>query len=276
MPRDHDILTTLRTLDPADPHADADGVRARSDFTRIIATAPVERVPEHGRLASGTAPVRPRTRTRPVRRALVVGSVVAALATAAVALPSVTGGDAAFASWTPTPATLSDEARHAAAEQCRDAQQDGPGEGYETELRTADPAVVESRGAWTAVVLATGDGFSALCITDDSTRLFTDWFGSIGTLSDDLAAGPRKLVATDLGTGTIDAGRLSVAAGVAGSDVAEVSYHSPEHGIVNATVHDGRFALWLPGDDLAYAARDGVEVEVTYRDGTTLTRRLHL
>jgi hypothetical protein len=126
------------------------------------------------------------------------------------------------------------------------------------------------------VTLAGAKGFSALCITDESTTLFRDWFGSIGTPANYATPGPRDVVATDLGTGGIDAGEFSVAAGYTGSDVTGVTYYSANHGHVAATVSAGRFALWLPGDELKDASNDGVNVQVTYRDGSTATLRLDL
>ena len=100
--------------------------------------------------------------------------------------------------------------------------------------------------------------------------------GSIGTATDHAAPEPRELLATDLGVGTIDAGDISLAAGTAGSDVVSVVYHSRTRGDVTATVNQGHFALWFPGDELMDASSDGVEVEVTYRDATTATSRLTL
>jgi hypothetical protein len=84
------------------------------------------------------------------------------------------------------------------------------------------------------------------------------------------------VVATDLGTGRARAGELSVAAAYVGSDVTSVVYQSGSHGEVVATVSAGRFALWMPGDELADASRDGVEVEVAYRDGSSAALRVDL
>ena len=59
-------------------------------------------------------------------------------------------------------------------------------------------------------------------------------------------------------------------------DVTGVTYQSASRGQVAATVAAGRFALWLPGNELMDASRTGVQVQVTYRDGSTATRRLDL
>lgn len=115
-----------------------------------------------------------------------------------------------------------------------------------------------------------------MCITDDTPGLFgSGMIGSIGTTSDYTAIGPRDLVATSLGTGTMSAGSISLAGGHAGADVVGVVYESPTVGDVTATVSKGHFALWLPGEELI-DAHSGLDVIVAYRDGTTDLQRLHL
>ncbi|MEV7648495.1 hypothetical protein [Arthrobacter sp. NPDC089319] len=74
----------------------------------------------------------------------------------------------------------------------------------------------------------------------------------------------------------MSAGNISVAAGPAGSDIVVVTYKSRNNEYVTATVSKGQFALWLPGNELKDAATQGVEVEVTYIDGTTGTSILTL
>ncbi|MPV35864.1 hypothetical protein [Georgenia subflava] len=275
MNRIDDITVALRSLDPADRHVDSANARARADLQAILATDPA---PARQHPSSPSRPVAGRPRSaRATRRVALVGGVAAAVTTAVVLLPALTGGDQAFATWTPTPAGMTVQESADAAAECRQTQEEGPGTSYADELGSAAPVIAERRGVWTTVVLAGTDGFSALCITDDSAHLFArGMIGSIGTPADYAAPGPRDLVASDLGMGTMGAGDISLAAGTAGSDVVGVVFHSPDHGEVAATVSQGHFALWLPGDALDGAARNGVEVEVTYRDGSTGTSRLHL
>ena len=99
--------------------------------------------------------------------------------------------------------------------------------------------------------------------------------GSVGAPTTYTEPGPRDLVANNLGMGTIGAGDVSVAAGSAGSDVVGVIFQSEQRGAVTATVANGRFALWFPGDELIDTST-GVKVEVTYRDGTSGTALLSL
>lgn len=270
------ITATLRTLDAADRRVDPTGPQARATLRRILAAdpAPLPARPPVPPAAGRVAQPRPAART--TRRVALAAGAVAALAGVMVVLPALTAGDRAFATWTGVPQGMTVQQQSDAAASCRQQQRTGAGAPYAEALAGAEPVIAESRGTWTTVVLAGADGFSALCITDDSTHLFTkDWIGSVGTPTGYATPGPRDVVATDLGSGTIDAGDLSLAAGLAGPDVATVVYHSPTHGDVDATVSHGHFALWLPGDELR-DAHHGVEVEVTYTDGTTGTSRLTL
>lgn len=275
MNRTDDINATLRSLDVADHHVDPANPRARTDLHAILATEPPP-FHHHTPAPASTGVTGPRRGARTTRRVVMVGSAAAALTAGLVALPSLTGGDQAFATWTPTPAGISAQQRPEAAAECRKSLDDA-GSQYAQDLDNAEAAIAERRGVWTAVVLGGTDGFSGLCITDDSANLFADnMIGSIGTPTEYIAPQPRELTATDLGVGTMSAGNISLAAGNAGSDIVDVAYRSPTHGEVTATVSQGHFAFWLPGDELEDAATNGVDVEVTYSDGTTDTSRLTL
>ncbi|TCC16647.1 hypothetical protein [Kribbella speibonae] len=201
--------------------------------------------------------------------------LVAAAAVGALVLPSALGGDRAFATWTATPTGMSAGERADAAASCRDHQRSAGREDRD-QLSKATTAIAERRGVWTLVVLADQNGFSALCITDDSRHLFRSFIGSVGTTPAADRPGPRALTATSLGTGSVSDHDVSVAAGFAGADVTAVTYTSPTRGKVKATVNGGQFALWLPGSELMNANRAGTPVQVTYRDGTTSTVTLRL
>lgn len=277
MSRDTDIALALRSLDAAQPHVDATGPRARQDLDRILADAMAHRPTTAASPGAG-----PSTRSarsgRSGRRGLALTGLLAATTAGVLVLPSLTGGgDPAFASWTADPGDLSAQQRVTAGENCRSEQMEGFGAGYADDLDAAELAIAEKRGVWVTVILAGPGGFSALCISDDSAGLFSDaMIGSIGTPTDYVAPTPRGLVTTDLGTGTIGSGDISLAAGRAGTDVVDIVYPSTSLGDVAATVSQGRFALWLPGDELEDAPNRGVDVQVTYRDGTTGTTRLTL
>lgn len=276
MNRTDSISAALRTLDPADQHIDPAGSRARTDLHAILAQDPTPTL----RTEAGSpvlAVHRPRRAGRTASRVGLLGGLAAAVTAGLVVLPSLTGGDQAFATWTAAPTGMSGQQRSTAADDCRKQMKSGAGYDYLNDLGSATLAIAERRGVWTTVVLTGKEGFSALCITDDSAGLFDKgMIGSIGKPGGYAAPGPRELSATDLGMGTMGAGDISLAAGAAGPDVVAVTYRSQSHGNVTATVNAGRFALWFPGDELKERPTGWVEVQVTYRDGQTGTSRLTL
>lgn len=253
-----DPLDVLRSLDPAPDQVDPHGPRARADLARILASDP----------AAG-----PRELTRPARAPRLVAAAVAVLAVGSglALLPSLTGSDPAYATWTAVPTTVPGNQQSEMADACRDAQREGAGSTHRQELASATTAIAERRGAWSLVLLTGDDGFSALCITDESRPLFRSSFGYVGAATDTAEGTDGSLAANALGVGSIDGRELSVATGPVGPDVVAVTYLSDEHGEVAATVSHGYFAFWLPGDELSDASRTGTPVEVTYRDGSTET-----
>ncbi len=270
----HDLEKALRTMDPS-PCGSAveDDARTDADLRRILATDP--RAPERRR--RWTAAPGPRGWPSMGRLAL-AGVVVAAVAAGVVVAPSILGRDAVYADWEASPNDLTPAESEKAGRSCRNALDDGgmTTDRYSAQLAEARTAIAERRGAWTLVVLTGDGGFSATCMTDSGRWSFlASMIGSVGVL-DVPEPGPRELVATDLGTGGSEANQLSVAAGFAGSDITGVTYRSPSHGDVIATVNEGHFALWMPGDDLEDAASEGADVEVTYRDAATSTVTLDL
>jgi hypothetical protein len=276
MTRNQDIDTLLLSLDAADPRGPANTHRARTDLHRILSTDPAQAPSQRPTLKAAAGQGRQvRSTGRTARRVTVVGGMVAVVTAGLVVLPSLSGGDPAFASWTPAPTGMTETDRASAAAQCRASKKNVGGGMYADDIDSAELAIAERRGVWTTVVLTGEDGFSAMCITDDAVNLFGQgMIGSAGKSAGSALPGPRELTATALGTGTMGAGDISLAAGSAGSDIVGVIYKSRTHEDVTATVSLGQFALWLPGDELQNASSDGVELEVTYRDGTTGTSRL--
>lgn len=247
----------LQQLDPADsPKAGLSG-RARADLEWILST--------------DAGPTGMPERCMPRLRVAVGLTAAAALAGAGVVAPTgLRGGDTAFASWTAAASTLSAAQRTQAGESCRQQlSEDDPAAGR------AHVALADRRGVWTTVVLSADGGFSGLCVTDSSAGWFRDdMIGSVGVATGLDPVSPRGVVATDLGTGTMTAGDISLAAGVAGPQVASIATDTASHGVVTATIAGGRFALWFPGDE--FGDRDRIPVEVTYLDGSTATVDLEL
>lgn len=203
--------------------------------------------------------------------------LLAALTVGMVVVPSVTGGDEAFASWTSNGEGLDAPNTAAAANSCRSSQAEAVRGEAADNLAKTTPVLAERRGVWTTVVLGGADGFTAMCITDESSGLFTrDMIGSVGTATGDVEPDRREVIATSLGSGTMKAGDLSLVAGTAGAEVIEIVYRSDSHGDITATISRGHFAFWWPGDELLDVGSKGIQVEVTYRDGSTRAARLHL
>ncbi|ASN53393.1 hypothetical protein [Sinomonas sp. R1AF57] len=275
MTSNHEIDSLLLSLDAADRRSDARTPRARADLARILSTDPAPAPAQRAIVNPATGKVR--SPGRKGRRAVLVGGLVAALTAGLVVIPSLSGGDPAFASWTPIPTGMSQADSDSAAAECR-ASKKGVGDGmYADDINSSEVAIAERRGVWTTVVLTGAGGFTALCITDDAATWFNKgMIGSVGKAAGNSRPGPRGLTASALGTGSMSAGDISIAAGATGSDVLGVVYRSRNHQDVTATVARGQFALWLPGDELRNASGKGIEVEVTYTDGSTGKIRLTL
>ena len=274
MSRVTDIEGAMRSLDAADHRTDSGSARAVTDLQLILATDPSP-APLHPPRTAGPEGRQAKGR-RTAPKAALAGAMLVAVTAAVFLLPSLSGGDAAFASWTPNPDAISATDRPEAAANCREAQ-GGAGHDYAAQLSTAKTVIAERRGVWTTVLLAGQDGFNVLCITDESSPFYSKgMIGHIGTPTDWTPPGPRGLTAASLGSGTVDSAALSLAAGAAGADIIKIVYRSPAYGDVTATLSDGHFALWLPGTELGNASNNGVELEVTYRDSNTATTTLTL
>ncbi|MCC3274904.1 hypothetical protein LJ753_03320 [Arthrobacter sp. zg-Y20] len=290
MKRLQDIDTMLRSMDAANEAPDARPQRAQADLEHILAGSTARRTTA---TAPATVPAkvgvgeparagrndlfRGQKHGAPVRRrrAVVLGGLAAAATAGLLVLPSLSGGDAAFATWTANPVTLSGADLDEAAADCM-ASNKNTGDGmYAQDLAAAEVAIAERRGEWMTVVLTGADGFEATCITDGSAPLFDGgMIGSIGRLGAETDPAARSLAPTQLGTGMIRNKPISIASGRAGDDVVGVTYTSIAGEEVAATVFKGHFALWLPGAELQDASGGGTTVNVTYRDGTTGTQEL--
>jgi len=158
-------------------------------------------------------------------------------------LPSLTRSDQAYATWTAQPTAVEKTEQPEMADACRDSMRDGAGESFGAELDSTTAAVAERRGAWALVLLAGGDGFSAVCITDESRPLFQSSIGYIGQRPEGTRPDSRSITPDALGVGMVNSRELSVAAGAVGSDVTAITYDSARFGQVQATVSNGHFAL---------------------------------
>jgi hypothetical protein len=255
----------LHGLDAATRGPDHDHRRrAATTLERILRTDPDAPVP------SATLPP-PRRRRH---RVVLAGAAVAAFTTVAVMVPVVIGGDEAFASWSPTPSGLTGAARRAAVDACLVLQADGGGDLAFDPAADATVAIAEKRGGWSYVILTVtgvaGRELEASCLMPESLIRAPrpgkgGFFGSLGGAEESAGPAPRADV------GTVDDDAFVYAEGRAGVDVVAIEVTTPSGREVEASLENGRWAVWWPaGDD----TMDNPEVAeaptftVTLRDGT--------
>lgn len=250
----HDLDHDFRTLDPAGPAGPAtNGLsdRALEDLHRILAA------PRHGQPV-GT-PVRPRSPRQTWTRRLVPAALL--LGGAAVLLPSLGGGDPAFATWTARPAALPADDIPGLAAECTSQWEEPVANDLQLKL-------AEQRGEWRYAVLATPDGTFVDCMLAEQSGIF----GQERTAG----AGRAEFRPTDAPTGgdieaLVYGGQRQgyepmayvAVSGRAGPDVTTVRAHTPTRGDVNASVQNGFWAAWWP-----VQLADGEDLDLT---GLTLT-----
>jgi len=277
MTRSPDPLDALRDLDPAGPAHPGDGERARADalLARIVATDP------HAVPPTAQAP-----RSRRAPRLLLAGGVVTATAAVVLAVPFLGGGDEAFAGWSPVPVELTGAERDAAVGACGVLQVDG---GPLVAAPGALPRalVAESRGGWTYVLYRVdardGGELEGSClmpqdVVDDPEPGTGGYFGSLGSADEGLTT-PRRDDAvreSTSGVGEVDDGVFGYADGRAGDDVERLVVVLADGREVEASVEDGRWAVWWPtgGDGFQDVSVTGAwSYRATLRDGTELVPR---
>lgn len=267
--RDKEIDVLLRSLDVAGPRC-VTTVRSRQDLEWILDTdaqgEDLRSAPDRRRTSSVPTNLPHRNRTN---RRLILAGAAAAATLGIIAVPVAGGGDPAFATWTQAPSALSPEASEKAGADCRSSDRN-----TRDESSAAEVAIAERRGEWTTVVLSGPESFSALCVTDGS--LFGGSFGYSGQRPAGAEPAPRELLPTAMGMGSASAGELSMVVGASGAEVRGVSYLSRSEGEVRASVANGYFVLWFPGDELRDYPEEGVQLQVTYADGTRAQVRVSL
>jgi hypothetical protein len=271
-----DTSTTraLRDLDAADHDLDEAGrLRASATLERILATEPG---------APGPTPAPIRSRHRRARHLLAAGAL--ATAAAVVAVPLLTGGNEAFASWSPTPVELTGPARTAAAEACLVLQGGETGDLAFDPSAEASVLLAEARGGWTYVMFSVA-GLSqrklqGSCLMPDDLVAQPapgegGFFGSLGGAEEIARPGPRRNVVRqdESGVGSVADEAFVYAEGRAGRDVVGIEVTTPLGRKVQASLDHGRWAVWWPagGDSM-----DNPEITqaptyaVTLRDGTVV------
>lgn len=236
-------LDAFRRLDSA-PQGDLDQagqVRANARLQQILASDP-----DNGNTANGAIGKR---RSRPVRRiaAPIALAAVAAITASVVLLPGAGSNDTAYASWNAVPGSISSPDRAVADAACRG----------RLDLSSPQLDLAERRGDWVVLLYTASEHMAGTCLAH-------------------LPAGAQKADNIDFGMGGGDQGFLPVAGeftegnitefrggnifgfgdrpeialthGNVGEDVAAVTITTPDGQLVEATVQDGRYAAWWPGN----------------------------
>ncbi|MEL7977726.1 hypothetical protein AAG589_17810 [Isoptericola sp. F-RaC21] len=215
-------------------------------------------------------------RATPIRRSARPAVLAGAAAAAVVAVAGVATvwwptSQPAYASWTAVPTGLTASEVSARAGACPAAAHgitqgdDGP----QVDDVPIGPVLAEQRGDYTYVLL-TGDGAAGECLVTVQASGATDVVAGDAVLNAAPAVpGPRDVTTLQSGTaswseGDTGDGALTSAYGRAGADVASVSLTLTSGERVEATVQDGWWAVWAPGEASLRST-----AEVTLTDGAT-------
>ncbi|MDO8143661.1 hypothetical protein [Isoptericola sp. 178] len=253
------LLDDLGGLDPA-RHLRAPGHPDDPALARVLA---MDRTVPDRYLA-------PARRSRAGVATGVFAGAVAAVA-AGVVVSTTLGGPEAYASWTPTPQVVDPAAAAQDAASCPTAahaiDEDAAGAGAPITEIPVDPVLAEVRGDYTYVLLS-GDGALAECFVtkDGGTQVYSS--ESVGGTPVP-RPGPRELVVAETGTaswsdGPSGEGAVTAAFGRVGEEVEAVTVATADGEQVAASMDDGWFALWAPGEESFSAL-----AQVTYVDGST-------
>lgn len=209
----------------------------------------------------------PASRRRPgvTGRTWTLAGGAAAVAFGAVAVPAFLGGSSsAFASWTPTPAAVAPAEAASQQDECLAEGADPGG--------NVDGALTERRGNFTFTLVATDDAIGncmvldpALTKTPGHEQGLTSWGPA-----NDLPVPAVDETSVQWGaTFNSAAGEFTSALGRVGTHVAAVLITSESEPSIQASVDDGYFAAWWPGN-----AETRLTVTTTLADGTSSTRTL--
>ena len=254
---DHSDLPDLTALDPAlRTRGDrATSLAAQEMLTRILDTP---RRAHHGQIRSAV--------TRHRRWAL-TGGAAAALTAAGIVLPAVTDGSgaAAFATWTPTPSAVPPDEAASWQEQCLAAGTDPQG--------PVVTSLSERRGEFTFTLIVTDRAVGNCLLLDPAA--------TEGTGQEERGAiswGPSSDLPTPAtGSATVQpgatfrsaAGDFTSAFGKVDEQVVAVHLTPDDGPPVQATLGDGYFTAWWPGE-----AGDHLSVTLTHTDGTKSVQEL--
>lgn len=225
---------TLRSLDAAATTLTADQQdRARATLERIVTTAPTTRTPR---------PAAPTLARRSRRRLVLIPTAALTLIVGSVMIQGKSGGDAAYASWTATPAAVTSDDLAAAAAACRGRLLgDNTIDGNRARL-----ALAERRGDHVVLLYRTEDpDISAACLVRNpkGSGDVDDIDIGIGGSSGPALRAPARGF-TQGAISQFDG--VSVTDGVVGDAVTGVTIHAGTL-TVTASLQNGRYVAWWPG-----------------------------
>jgi hypothetical protein len=260
--------SVLRSLDASAASLSAgEQERAGETLERIVATAPSFGAPQ---------PAAPTPARRSQRRLVLVPAAALMLLVGWAVVHGSRGDDAAYASWSATPASVASDELDAAASACQDKLH-----GSSINPDRAKLVLAERRGDYVALLYRTDDpDMSGACLVRNpkgSTDVDHVDMGVGGSTGPALKAPARGYTqgAISQFSGTQVA---SITDGAVGDAVTGVTIHAGTL-TVHASVQNGRYAAWWPGPAFESGPRKpsgegGPKVILTYdvtlADGTVI------
>jgi hypothetical protein len=243
----------LRSLDAsATALTAAEQQRAAETLARIVATAP----------SAAVQPAAPARRFR--RRLVLVPAAAIMLIVGWAVIQGSRGGDAAYASWTATPATVASGEVGAAASTCRDKLH-----GFSINAQKAKLVLAERRGDYIALLYRTENpDISGACLVHNpkgSTNVDNVDMGvGVGGSSGPALKAPARSYTRG---GIFVSKGASITDGAAGDAVTGVTIHAGNL-TVNASVRNGRYVAWWPGPAFENGPR--LSYDLTLADGSVI------
>jgi hypothetical protein len=212
----------------------AEQQRAGETLERIVATAPS---------TGAVRPAAPAPARRSRRRLVLVPAAAIMLIVGWAVVQGGQGGDAAYASWTATPASVASDELDAAASACRDKLH-----GFSINPDKAKLVLAERRGDYIALLYRTENpDMSGACLVHnpkgsadvDNVDMGVGVGGSSGPALKAPARGYTQ-------GGIFGSQGASITDGAVGDAVTGVTIHAGTV-TVNASVRNGRYVAWWPG-----------------------------
>lgn len=230
----------LRSLDAAAaPLTAEERERAGATLERIVATEPTSGAPR----PSAPAPVR-----RAWGRLVLVPAAALALIVGSVVLQGVGGDQAAYASWTATPTSVTGDDLDAAESACRDELDHLYADSIDADR--AKLALAERRGNYVAVLYRTDvpDMAGHCLVRNPPGSADADVFDSAAAGGSGPApkAPPRSFTQGAISGPGVGYEGFSITDGAVGEGVTGVTIHAGAL-TVEASVQNGRYAAWWPG-----------------------------